>query len=149
MHIQEQQGFLEQGFLPHATGSRRVLIIDDEDDIREVAQASLELLGDWTVFTARSGVEGARLAAETRPDVILLDVMMPEHDGPATLRLLSADPRTRDIPVVMLTAKVQSRQRSQLLSLGVAGVLAKPFDPCTLSDDVARVLAGQEGGRPR
>jgi CheY-like chemotaxis protein len=122
---------------------RRVLIIDDEDDIREVAQASLELMGDWEVTTASSGAEGVRRAAEERPDAILLDVMMPGMDGPATLQALRADPATASIPVVLLTAKVQSAERSSLEGLGAAGVLAKPFDPVALADDLARVLEGR------
>lgn len=119
---------------------RRVLIIDDEDDIREVAQASLELMGDWEVLTASSGAEGVRRAAEARPDAILLDVMMPGMDGPATLEALRADPATRGIPVVLLTAKAQASERSSLDGLGAAGLLAKPFDPMSLSDDLAGIL---------
>ncbi len=121
---------------------RRVLIIDDEDDIREVAQASLELMGDWEVLAEPSGAAGVRRAAEAHPDAILLDVMMPGMDGPATLEALRADPATRDIPVVLLTAKGRSAERSSLEALGTAGVLAKPFDPMALSDDLARILDG-------
>jgi CheY-like chemotaxis protein len=119
---------------------RRVLIIDDEDDIREVAQASLELMGEWEVLTASSGAEGVRRAAEALPDAILLDVMMPGMDGPATLEALRADPATRGIPVVLLTAKAQASERSSLEGLGAAGLLAKPFDPMSLSDELAAVL---------
>jgi two-component system, OmpR family, alkaline phosphatase synthesis response regulator PhoP len=122
----------------------RVLIIDDEDDIREVAQASLELMGDWVVITASSGAEGVRTAAAERPDVILLDVMMPGMDGPATLAALRADEATAAIPVVLLTAKAQSSDRSALDRLGAAGVIAKPFDPLGLSDELTAVLARRD-----
>src|SRR5689334_22271478 len=84
---------------------KRILIVDDEDDIREVAQVSLELVGHYEVLTAARGTDGVARARTDRPDAILLDVMMPELDGPATLARLRADPATRDIPVVFLTAK--------------------------------------------
>jgi CheY-like chemotaxis protein len=80
------------------------------------------------------------MAAEVRPDAILLDVMMPDLDGPSTLALLRQDEALREIPVVLLTAKVQAADRRQFGALDVAGVLAKPFDPMTLADDVARAL---------
>ena len=120
--------------------TRRVLIVDDEDDIREVAQMSLEMVAGWEVIPARSGDEGVRLAAEERPDAILLDVMMPGMDGPATAALLRERPETAAIPVILLTAKVQPADRRRLESLGVAGVLAKPFDPMELANQVASVL---------
>lgn len=124
--------------------TKRVLIVDDEDDIREVAQLSLEMTAGWAVLAASSGAEGLRLARAERPDAILLDVMMPEMDGPATFERLQADPETRSIPVVLLTAKVQAGDQRRLAELGVAGVLSKPFDPMQLASDVARVL-GWEG----
>jgi len=119
---------------------RRILIVDDEDDIREVAQMSLEMVAGWEVIPARSGDEGVRLAAERRPDAILLDVMMPGMDGPATAALLRARAETAAIPVILLTAKVQPADRRHLESLGVAGVLAKPFDPMELANQVSSVL---------
>ena len=120
--------------------TRRILIVDDEDDIREVAQMSLELVAGWEVIPARSGDEGLRLAAERRPDAIPLDVMMPGMDGPATARALHASDETAAIPIILLTAKVQPADRRRLESLGVAGVLAKPFDPMELASQVAGLL---------
>jgi CheY-like chemotaxis protein len=120
--------------------SRRVLVIDDEDDIREVAQLALEAVARWEAFGAGSGAEGLRLAAEQMPDAILLDVMMPEMDGPSTLRALRAQPATAGIPVVLLTAKVQATDRSRFQDLGVSGVLTKPFDPMQLSRQVEELL---------
>jgi CheY-like chemotaxis protein len=120
--------------------SRRILIVDDEDDIREVAQVSLELVGQYEVLTAASGREGIVRARDLRPDAILLDVMMPDLDGPATLAELQADPATRDIPVLFLTAKAQAAERTRLAQLGAAGVLTKPFDPLTLPREVASAL---------
>jgi CheY-like chemotaxis protein len=120
--------------------TRRILIVDDEDDIREVAQVSLELVGQYEVLTASNGRDGVRSARDDRPDAILLDVMMPDMDGPATLAELLADPLTRDIPVVFLTAKTQSSERSRLSQLGAAGILTKPFDPLKLASEVATTL---------
>jgi CheY-like chemotaxis protein len=119
---------------------RRILIVDDEDDIREVAQVSLELVGHWEVLTAASGRDGIARARAEHPDAILLDVMMPDMDGPSTLAQLQADPSTCDIPVVFLTAKAQSADRTRLGQLGAAGILTKPFDPLRLAFDVAAAL---------
>jgi CheY-like chemotaxis protein len=119
---------------------RRILIVDDEDDIREVAQVSLELMGPYEVFTASTGRDGLHSARTRQPDAILLDVMMPDLDGPATLAELRADPATRDIPVLFLTAQTQTSERTRLAKLGVAGILTKPFDPLKLATQVAAAL---------
>jgi len=120
--------------------SKRILLIDDEDDIREIAQLSLEMIGGWTVATANSGNRGLETARAQRPDAILLDVMMPGLDGFATFQKLQADPQTRDIPVILLTAKVQSADRQKFDRLGVSGVIAKPFEPMSLAEEVAHIL---------
>jgi CheY-like chemotaxis protein len=120
--------------------AKRVLLIDDEDDIREVAQVSLEMVGNWEVITASSGAEGLARAVADRPDAILLDVMMPDLDGPSTYGRLQANPTTRDIPVILLTAKVQASDQRRFADLGVAAVIAKPFDPLTLAGQVAGAL---------
>jgi len=119
---------------------RKILLVDDEDDIREVAQLSLEMTAGWDVAVARSGPEAVAMAAAERPDAILMDVMMPEMDGPTAVRALRADPATADIPVVLLTAKTQAADRRRFEELGVAGVLSKPFDPMELAGQVARAL---------
>jgi CheY-like chemotaxis protein len=119
---------------------RKVLIIDDEDDIREVAALSLESVAGWDVVTANSGSQGLARALEHQPDAILLDVMMPGMDGPSTFRELRKNPVTAKIPVLLLTAKVQSSDQRRFADLGVEAVLFKPFDPLTLSDQIAGVL---------
>ena len=121
--------------MPH-----KVLIIDDEDDIREVAALSLESVAGWQVVTANSGSQGLARAIEHQPDAILLDVMMPGMDGPTTFRELRKNPTTAKIPVLLLTAKVQSSDQRRFADLGVEAVLFKPFDPLTLSDQIASVL---------
>jgi CheY-like chemotaxis protein len=119
---------------------KRILIVDDEDDIREVAQVSLELVGQYEVLTASSGRDGVVRAKTAQPDAILLDVMMPDLDGPGTLAQLRADPATRDIPVVFLTAKAQQAERARLAELGASGILVKPFDPLKLPGEIAAAL---------
>ncbi len=119
---------------------RTILIVDDEDDIREVAQLVLEMEADFTVVTAASGADGVDLARRHRPDVILLDVMMRGLDGPATLQQFRADPATRDLPVVFLTARARDSERAGLAALGVTGVLSKPFDPMTFAADLRKLL---------
>ena len=120
--------------------SHRILIIDDEDDIREVAALSLESVAGWEVATANSGAQGVTRAAEFKPEAILLDVMMPGRDGPTTFRALRSNPATSHIPVLLLTAKVQSNDQRRFADLGVEAVLFKPFDPMTLSTQIAEVL---------
>lgn len=120
--------------------SHRILIIDDEDDIREVAALSLETIAGWEVAVASSGAQGLVRAAEYHPDAILLDVMMPGMDGPTTFRELRKNPVTSSIPVLLLTAKVQSDDKRRFADLGVEAVLFKPFDPLTLSSQIAQVL---------
>lgn len=119
--------------------SRRLLLIDDEDDIREVAKLSLELVAHWDVLTACSGVEGVDRAVEHRPDAILLDVMMPGMDGAATYAALRSNPATRDIPVVLLTAKIFDRASDRRGLEGIT-VISKPFDPMRLATQVASAL---------
>lgn len=120
--------------------SRKILIIDDEDDIREVAALSLETVAGWEVLVANSGVAGLERARTEKPDAILLDVMMPGMDGPSTFRELQKTPTTAAIPVILLTAKVQSADQRRFADLGVRAVLTKPFDPLTLASQMEKIL---------
>jgi CheY-like chemotaxis protein len=120
----------------------KILIIDDDHDIQEIASVSLRTLGQMEVIVAQSGPEGLGKAAQEQPDAILLDVMMPGMDGPATLAALRRDPATASIPVIFLTARpreagVESDEP------GVAGVLAKPFDAVALPARVRAILEGR------
>ena len=119
---------------------RKIVIIDDEEDIREVASLSLETVAGWEVIKASSGAQGVARAAEHRPDAILLDVMMPGMDGPDTFRELRRNPATAGIPVLLLTAKVQGSDQRRFAGLGVEAVLFKPFDPLTLATQISRAL---------
>jgi EAL domain-containing protein (putative c-di-GMP-specific phosphodiesterase class I)/ActR/RegA family two-component response regulator len=124
-------------FFPHARQKVfRVLHIDDDSDTLDVVAASLGLDPEFVVRDCRSGADGLAVAAEWRPDVILLDVMMPVMDGPSTLRHLREAPRTADIPVVFMTARAQTSEIEHFKSLGTAGVITKPFDPMKLAASV-------------
>lgn len=119
---------------------KRILVIDNEEYIREVAQICLETVAGWEVLTASSGKEGIQVAAAEQPDAILLDVMMPDMDGVTTFQLLQSDQKTRLIPVMLLTAKVQANDRRRYMEIGLKAVIAKPFDPLQLAGQVAAAL---------
>lgn len=119
-----------------STPLQHVLCIDDEEDILQVAKLSLEMVGGLRVSLCRGSHDAVAEASRLRPDLILLDVMMPEKDGPATLEALRADARCASIPVVFMTAKVQPAEVAQYLELGAIGVVSKPFDPMSLPEQV-------------
>lgn len=120
--------------------TRRVLIIDDEERIREVLRTCFVKLAKWDVIVADCGSAGIAKAEAEQPDAILLDVSMPEMDGRATLQKLKDNSSTRAIPVIFLTAKVQPTDKAEYAQLGVAGLITKPFNPVTISQQVAEIL---------
>jgi len=120
---------------------KRILHIDDDDDIQEVARLTLEAIGGFTVETCSSGQEALDRAAGFAPDLILLDVMMPQMDGPTTYAKLRTQPAIAKVPVIFMTAKVQSHETQQYLDLGAVGVITKPFDPMALSDQIRAIWA--------
>jgi CheY-like chemotaxis protein len=113
-----------------------VLVVDDEEDIRAITQMGLEMGAGWTVLTAGSGEEALAIAAANQPDVILLDVMMPDMDGWATLQQLKANPATQQIPVILATAKIQPSERENFTDLEVAAIFTKPFRPLQLANQI-------------
>ncbi|MGH2840199.1 MAG: response regulator [Solirubrobacteraceae bacterium] len=119
---------------------RRILVVDDSLLIREAARVVLESDGEFAVRTAENGAVGLDAALAERPDAILLDVVMPGIDGPATLQALRARPETRDIPVVLVTGLDDDEDRRAFAALDVAGVIAKPFDPGALTGQVRDAL---------
>ncbi len=120
----------------------KVLLVDDEPDIRRIGELSLRRVGGWDVAMAANGADAVALVASFRPDVILLDVMMPSMDGPQTLAALRRVPEGADVPIIFVTAKVQRDEVARLLGLGAIGVVSKPFDPMTLPEEIRRI-AGQ------
>jgi len=121
--------------------SRTILVVDDDDDVREITRLALEVMGGWTVIDANGGAAALEMARAHRPDVVLLDVMMPDMDGPTTFRRMEADPASSGIPVILLTAKVQPGQRQAWDGLALRGVISKPFNPMTLTEEIDRLLA--------
>ena len=118
---------------------KTILYIEDEPDIQTVAKLALELVGGYTLLTANSGPEGLRLFQQKRPDLVLLDVMMPGLDGTQTLAALRQLPEGAAQPVVFMTAKAQPSELQYYLSLGALGVIQKPFDPMNLAHQVAEL----------
>jgi len=123
-----------------APGPLTVLLVEDEPDIRLVTRLALQCTGAFVVVEADSGAAALSKAATLRPDVVLLDVMMPEMDGPAVLRALGSDPATSDIPIVFLTAKATTEDLARLGALGAAGIITKPFDATTIAADLRATL---------
>lgn len=119
---------------------RRVLIIDDEETIQSVVRFGIRMAAGWEVIAANSGAEGICTALSLQPDVILLDVMMPEMDGIATFRALQTHINTKRIPVILLTAKAQTTEKRQFDDMGVNGVITKPFNALDLPEQIAKIL---------
>jgi two-component system, OmpR family, response regulator len=122
-----------------AAGLHRILYVEDEADIRTVAKMALEAVGGFEVIECASGRDALAAAPTARADLILLDVMMPGMDGPDTLRALRALPETAGTPVIFMTAKVQAAEIAQFRALGALDVIAKPFDPMQVSEDILRI----------
>jgi two-component system, OmpR family, response regulator len=119
----------------------RILCVEDEDDIRVVMRLTLEAVGRFTVQCCASGAEAVGVASEFAPDLILLDVMMPSLDGPATLLALRALPGLASTPVVFVTAQVAGDDTANLMALGAIGVITKPFNPMALPGKLREIWA--------
>jgi len=119
---------------------KRILIIDDEADIRAVIQGCLEDIAGWKIITANSGEQGLEMAGKEQLDGILMDVTMPGMGGIEALQKLQENPQTQIIPVALLTAKVLLEEREQFASLSIVGIIMKPFDPMTLVDQVSAIF---------
>jgi two-component system, OmpR family, alkaline phosphatase synthesis response regulator PhoP len=125
-----------EGLMP----TKRILIVDDEETIQTVVQFGIEMAAGWEVLTASSGAQGIQTAQTAKPDVILLDVVMPQMDGIATLKALRSCAETEHIPVILLTAQVRPEVQQQFSELGVSGVITKPFNSLHLPAQISRVL---------
>jgi len=135
----QQQPMIDSSVTNIST-TRRILFVDDEFDVRRVVQTCLEKIAHWTVIVAESGEEGLQKARTEQPDAIVLDVMMPVIDGSQFLSALLAQPETRSIPVVLLTAKADSLEVGQYEEMGIKGLIGKPFNPLTLHREIAACL---------
>jgi CheY-like chemotaxis protein len=121
------------------TQLNRILYVEDEADIRVVAEIALEVVGGFTVTSCASGAEALDCAARVRPDLLLLDMMMPGMDGLSTLEALRAQPATAATPVIFMTAKVQPAEVAHYKSFGALEVISKPFDPMALAEQIRSI----------
>jgi DNA-binding response OmpR family regulator len=119
---------------------KRILVVDNEEYIQEVTKICLETVAGWEVITASSGMECVFKAEAEMPDAILLDVMMPDIDGIATFKKLQANFATKNIPVILLTAKIQASDRRRYTEQGIKDAIAKPFNPTELANQVSAIL---------
>ncbi|MEG4943891.1 response regulator [Microcoleus sp. F4-D5] len=127
---------------------KQILIVDDQEHLRELIQLCLEDLAGWNTLLAESGEECLQILQTERPNAILLDLSMPEMDGFAVYDRLQSDPVTRSIPVILLTARVMSNDMAEFTKMGVAGVIRKPFEPITLPGKVAEILGWDDSHSP-
>jgi two-component system, OmpR family, response regulator len=126
------------------TNLRRIMLVEDDPDIRIVARLALVDLAGFELAVCGSGREALDTAPAFAPDLILLDVMMPELDGPSTLRELRRDSSLSATPVIFMTAKAQPEEVAEYRSLGALDVIVKPFDPMALGDQIRRIWADRE-----
>lgn len=122
-----------------STEPKRILYVEDDEDIREIARLALELVGGFEVMLCASGEQAVASAAAFNPDIILLDVMMPGMDGPSTLAALRRQPAVSHTPVAFMTAKIQPQEIATYKEMGATDVIAKPFDPMTLPEQIRTI----------
>ncbi|MEA5486018.1 MULTISPECIES: response regulator [Pseudanabaena] len=120
--------------------TKSILLIDDEPNLAQVIAVCLESFKGWKVQIANSGKAGLSIVESLKPDAILLDVMMPEMDGITVFQHLQQNPETQNIPVILLTAKVQASDRARFAQLDIAGAISKPFEPLQIADQIAQLL---------
>ncbi|MBR9857805.1 MAG: response regulator [Gammaproteobacteria bacterium] len=121
------------------TAPQRILYVEDDDDIREIAQLALEIIGGFTVLLCASGEQALEQVTDFDPDMILLDVMMPGMDGPSTLTALRQNPALATTPVAFMTAKIQPQEIAAYKAMGALDVIAKPFDPIQLPEQIKAI----------
>lgn len=115
---------------------KKILYAEDEDDIREIAVLAIESIGGFEVANCNSGEHVVELAKSFKPQLILLDVMMPVMDGPATLKVLKQNEDLKHIPVIFLTAKIMDKEIQSFKDMGAIDIISKPFDPMTLAEQI-------------
>jgi len=120
--------------------AKQILVVDDDDGVREIIQLSLEMAAGWTVVTANCGQEGIAIAKSHPPDLILLDVMMPDEDGIEVFNQLQSDPLTQPIPTILLTAKARMSERQEFMKIGVMGIITKPFKARELTQQINQMV---------
>ena len=136
VHARGRDETLEKSIV---TELKKILYVEDQSDIQLVAQLALESIGHFDVEICSSGEQALARIAEFSPDLVLLDVMMPGMDGPATLQAIRAREDSRQLPVIFMTARILPDEVRDLKALGALDVIAKPFDPVTLGDDIRNI----------
>ncbi|MEA5464977.1 response regulator [Leptothoe sp. PORK10 BA2] len=119
---------------------KQILVVDDDDGVREIIQLSLEAAAGWDVLTAASGKEGIAIAKAKSPDLILLDVMMPDEDGINVFHQLQSEPLTQSIPTILLTAKARMSEHQEFMKIGVRGIITKPFQAMQLVQQIKQMV---------
>lgn len=117
----------------------KILLVEDEPDIQEIARLSLETLAHLSVQVCNSGKEALEQVGIFKPDLILLDVMMPGMDGLTTIKHLKSDPLLSNIPVIFMTAKTQASEMKNYINVGAIGAISKPFDPMKLAEEIRNI----------
>jgi len=117
----------------------KILYVEDEPDIAQVARLALETVGGFTIEACENGKIALEKGPAFKPDLVLMDVMMPEMDGPTALKEMQSMPEMKDVPVIFMTAKVQPVEIAEYKALGAVDVIPKPFDPMTLAEQVKQV----------
>lgn len=125
----------------------QLVLIDDDPDLRHLIEMTLRFMAGWTVASAENGVEGVELVRRSKPDAVLVDLMMPRMDGYEVCRRLSRDPETASIPLILLTAR-KDVDGARLRDVGAVGVIIKPFDPDTLADRIRELREERANVRP-
>ncbi len=125
----------------------RILYVEDEQDIQAVAKIALEMVGGFTLKICSSGQEAVDSIAAFSPDLVVLDVIMPGMDGPTTLRRLREIPAAANTPMIFMTAKTQPKDVEEYLAMGALGVIAKPFDPMQLANEINTVWEQAHAGK--
>lgn len=123
-----------------AMSLNHIMLVDDEADIRTIAELALVSIGGWDVALAESGQDALTQLAKQTVDLVLLDVMMPDMDGPTVLRRMRDSETLAHIPIIFMTAKVQRREIDHFIELGALGVIGKPFDPMQVSEEIRRIM---------
>jgi len=124
---------------------KSILYVEDEPDIREIAKIALEMVGGFSVIMCASGEEALTKAKGNKPDLLLLDVMMPGMDGPTTLKALRQFPELSTTPVIFMTAKVQPKEVEEYKAMGALDVIPKPFDPMALAQTLRDIWTRAPG----
>lgn len=123
-----------------------ILYVEDDLDIQEVTKMSLEMLGGYTLKACSSGAEAIKAAKTFEADLILLDVMMPDMDGPTTLTALREFPKMQNIPAVFMTAKIMPEDIDRYKAMGAVDIISKPFDPMGLASRIREIWENRHDG---